>query len=423
MIEIQYSPLPHQRSFHRNPSPYRLFRGGVGSGKTLCGAAESIKLAVGNPACDGMIVAPTWGILHRTTLRAFRSLLPRRAIAHESKSERYIELKNAARIYYGSADRPDTLEGANLAWAWGDEGRYWDKEAWEILLARVREPRAKRRSIVMTSTPAMNWLYDCWGRGMEGYAEIAAPTEQNPYLPPEYIDTLRRSYSAGLYRQYVGGEWIAAEGSVFPEFDDSIHLVDGLAPPLGASVDLAVDLGIRRPAVVYLQHFERCRWHGGGECIHVVGEFHPNECHTEQLVFEVRHDLQRRGWRAGTMYIDPAGANRDVQTGRKDLEVLEAGGFQAEYSYDPVMRSVGAGIDHVRSLLKPVIGLPRLYLDASLGSPDADRRGVVAGLRRAEFDSKKNVYQKDGELDHALDALRYGVTHLISPVSRGVEVC
>ena len=425
---IPYKPLPHQRRFHDDRTPYRLLRGGVGSGKTLAGAAESIRLAIANPQCDGLIVAPTWGILHRTTLRTFVQLLPKPLLARQAKSERYLQLVNGSRVYYGSADRPDTLEGANLAWAWGDEGRYWSREAWQILIARVRAPSAQHRSIVVTSTPSMNWLYDVWGEQRIGYADHNASTADNPYLPAEYDAALRRSYSEALYRQYAGGEWGIGEGQVFPEFDTAIHCCPGLTPGANATVDLAIDLGVRRPAVVYLQGFNRdsrCPIHTDNtECVHIVGEFLPNDCPTYQLAWEIRYDLQRRGWLPGVAYIDPAGANRDIQTGRRDVEVLEGAGFRVEYSHDPVMRSVGVGTEHLRALLRPVEGSPKLYIDSHLAEKSASPRGIVRAFARAEKDEKREgrTYRKDGELDHVLDCLRYGVNHLIAPVGRGIEV-
>ena len=55
---------------------------------------------------------------------------------------------------------------------------------------------------------------------------------------------------------------------------------------------------------------------------------------------------------------------------------------------------------------------------------DASPRGIVRALARAEKDEKKEgrTYTKDGELDHVLDCLRYGATHLIAPIARGIEV-
>jgi len=40
-VTLNYSPLPKQRALHEDRATVRLFRGGVGSGKTRAGAAEA----------------------------------------------------------------------------------------------------------------------------------------------------------------------------------------------------------------------------------------------------------------------------------------------------------------------------------------------------------------------------------------------
>jgi hypothetical protein len=65
-----------------------------------------------------------------------------------------------------------------------------------------------------------------------------------------------------------------------------------------------------------------------------------------------------------------------------------------------------------------------LYIDSHLSEKSASPRGIVRAFARAEKDEKREgrTYRKDGELDHVLDCLRYGVNHLIAPVGRGIEV-
>lgn len=111
-----------------------------------------------------MIVAPTWSLLHRVTLRAFydhaarRGACPREWIRSLHRGERYLLLWNGARVYFGSADRPETLEGTTLAWYWADEPRYYPEEADRVLVGRLRDVRARALCALYTSTPAPGWL-------------------------------------------------------------------------------------------------------------------------------------------------------------------------------------------------------------------------------------------------------------------------
>jgi len=238
-LVIPYKPRAEQKPFHKNTSRIRLLRGGVGAGKTIAGAAESIRLALENPACDGMIVAPSYHLLERVTIRTFLKLLPKSLIRERRKVDRYVELINGTRVYFGSADRPETLEGSNLAWAWGDEARYFSREAWEVLLARVRAPNAPRQSIILTTTPSRGWLQQQFENTDADVAQFIVPTASNHYLPPEFLATLKASYSDALFRQYVGGEWGTLEHAVFPEFSRDRHIVD--LPISDAPVDVFFD--------------------------------------------------------------------------------------------------------------------------------------------------------------------------------------
>ncbi len=117
-----FEPTKSQAAYLASTARVAAMLGGYGSGKSRALAEKMLDLAAANPGCDGMLVAPTWGVLHKTTLRQFYDVsdpdagaCPRELVAEVNAGKRYIRLVNNARIYYASADRPGTLEGANLA--------------------------------------------------------------------------------------------------------------------------------------------------------------------------------------------------------------------------------------------------------------------------------------------------------------------
>ena len=409
-----YTPLPKHSLFHRSGMFIRLLRGGVGSGKTLAGAAESVWLSIENAGLDGMIVAPTWSILHRVTLRTFLALLPPSIIRSHRKVERFVELTNRSRIYYGSADQPATLEGSNLAWAWGDEARYWRREAWQILLARVRHPRAARRSIIITTTPSMGWLYDEFGSGVRADAfEVIVSSADNPYLPPSFVESLRSRYSAALFRQYVEGQWCLLEGAVFADFDQAHHIAPIEAID-GVEVHVGVDFGYRRSAAVFFQHIPYCYLHRAHDCIHVIDELLPDSTPTTILAEQIVGLYAARAWKRGVCYVDPAGAAHSIQVGYSDVQILESRGLSCAYTYQPELRYIPTGIELIRSKLRTRSGLASLFISARLTGAGHER-GIVASLIMSHYpearDGRPVVDEptKDGTYDHARDALRYGL--------------
>lgn len=416
MIEIPYDPLPHQEQFHRARAPVRLLRGGVGSGKTRAGAAEAIFLALDNPGCDGMIVAPSYLLLQRVTLRSLLTLLPKELLVRHAKSERFLELINGARIYYGSADRPESLEGSNLAWAWADEARYYDYESWVVLQARVRCPRAKRLSIVLTTTPAMGWLYDEFGSPRPDVVEVVASAKDNHHLPPDFVARLERSYDPALYRQYVEGAWVQLEGGVFPEFDEEVHISDPDIYVQNTRVSIAFDPGIQRAASLFFQHLPWCRKHGTQHCVHVLDEMMPSDTATIWLEREWRLRCYERGWEPGVCYLDAAGDSRSTSMGLSDVSVLQDAGWECVWTTDPFKRSIISGIQAIRGKLKPFEGPPSLYFHPRL-LDDPSERGVVRSIRESRYPDAKGGEKddlpiKDGLLDHSRDALRYAIVNL-----------
>ena len=66
-----YVPLPAQDRFHRSEAKFRLYSGGFGSGKSLCGCREAIYHALRYPGSFGMIGRLRFKDLETTTQRTF----------------------------------------------------------------------------------------------------------------------------------------------------------------------------------------------------------------------------------------------------------------------------------------------------------------------------------------------------------------
>lgn len=76
------------------------------------------------------------------------------------------------------------------------------------------------------STPeGYRFLYDRWVRNKrDGYEMVQASTLSNPFLPPDYVDSLRASYPAQLIEAYLNGKFVnLASGSVYSDFDRQLN--------------------------------------------------------------------------------------------------------------------------------------------------------------------------------------------------------
>lgn len=423
-VAFPYQPLKGQRFAHRHMRDryINLVRGGVGSGKTRFGVAETCRSCLHNSGKgqDTLIIAPTWSILHRTTLRRFLEQMPKAAIKQVHKNERWIRLRNGRFIWYGSADRPETLEGADVAFIWGDEARYYSKAAWDIIVARARVP-APRGGILLTTTPSMGWLYDEFGHLMaehEGrrYTKFRSSddpdkggyilrTEDNHHNDPRFLGRLRRMYSRTLYRAYVNGEWVHLEGSVYGDALDLMSLSGGTLRSFdvdpGSPVDLGFDPGLKGGWLFTQERYG---------CDYIIGQLMPTHLTTEETCQRAVRWLKDRGLHPGTVYMDPSGVSRNRGTMESDVKVVRRYFPHVWWAQDSVRRSVRYGIDLVRQRLLGYDGVRRLFVARDLYHQDGDNpRGVIAGLRGYVYSDRPGVEEpvKDDVIDHVMDCLRY----------------
>jgi predicted phage terminase large subunit-like protein len=199
-----------QRRFWASEARYRLFVGGVGSGKTRAGIVECFR----QPANSiGMVVAPTYTMLRDATLRTFLDLSRQASILVNFKQkEMMAELKGNRTILFRSGDDPDHLRGPNLGWFMLDEAAMLEQVVWQVMIGRLREHPS--RGWAVTTPRGKNWLYRTFNSG-KNYEIIKSSSKDNPYLPEGFIESLLDSYTAEWQAQEVEGEFLDPMGALF----------------------------------------------------------------------------------------------------------------------------------------------------------------------------------------------------------------
>jgi hypothetical protein len=410
------------------------FIGGYGSGKTEGGAHKSVQLACVNPGEEGMIVAPTYKMLVRVTRRAFERVAKRAGIIKRHwVADSLYELTNGSLVWYGSCDNPTSLEGSNLAWGWMDEARLAKRVAYEIMLGRMRVASAVLVQLVLTTTPkAGGWLQDEFDSNTPGRQIIRASSRENFFLKKGFIDNLLRTYSAAQVRAYVDGEFVTLTGSVYPEFDPLVHVVD-YEPDPDLPVIAGLDFGVRWPAVVYAQRLESHTMFGNVRAapgsIVVFDEDMIEGIATEGLGMRIVDWVNGSGLSIDWIACDPAGA---IMTARAAIEsggitdvtslrdVLRANGLgdiRLRYAYGTgsgALRSINTGIEKVRSRLLNARGDVGLFFARSM-QQKRSARGLLRAIPSFAYREGTSIPMRGesaNQIDHALDALRYLIRHL-----------
>lgn len=424
-----YRPTWTQFQFLESRAEFPGFFGGYGSGKTYAGAQKALRLALTNKGLPGIIVSPTWRMLKRTTLPTFKSICPEGLIADEKIQDGYIRLSNGSLVYCGSADHAGSLEGINLGWAWVDEARLVSREAFDVIVGRVRDRRATLLQTCVTTTPAMGWLSEFFD-GRAGRDSFHGSTRENAHnLAPGFIDRLLATYSKRKAEALVEGRFTVLTGAVYEDLDESRHRVEWRWTPKHRTA-IFMDFGVAAPAVIFAQVLTRQDWDANGRelpagAIVVFGEMTPDQTPTVRLMPQVKAFLAGRDVHA--LYCDPAGNAREQSTGIPQVETVREHlpGVDVRWSTDHASRWIPNGVALVQGALSPGDGsLPRLYIDGPLWTAPG-RRGLVKSMRgysypeRADGSQASDMPIKDGVYDHINDALRYGVTGVLRDAQAG----
>lgn len=398
---------PHhkQQEFHDSKVKFKAFIGGVGSGKTLAGAAEAVREAIDQPGSTGIISAPTYKMLKQATKETFRELLHPYAIARENKQDNIIELVNDSKIWFRSTDDPDKIRGIDASWFWFDEGAHTSGEAWDILIGRLREVGYNHRGWLTTTPKGFNWVYDKFAQNIsESYEWVKVSSEDNPWLDEDYITSMKADYSDRLVDQEIHGGFVGFEGLVYDAFNEDqniakMEMVEDAGERIWKvekgpteephtvafpEVIYAHDWGYTQPGVVLVIGVD------GDERFYVLDEYFRRRQTIQERVRHLSNTIVPK-YGSGMHICDPAEPDH--------VKTLQRSGFTAHAPDNNVL----PGIEEVSSRLKlQDDGRPRLLVRDTCNL-------TIDEFRKYRFKDESDDVEKAN--DHAMDALRYAAMY------------
>lgn len=245
-VEFEYRPLPIHAGFHTSGAYERALFGAFGSGKTYALCAEAIAWALEQPGIRGLITRKTVPELRDTTETVFFDILDdaiykageeKRAGGHV---ERFV-FPNGSEILFRSIDDWQKHKSLNVGFIAWDEADEFDEETYLGMSSRVRQrevtPMARRlgakeitrRGMWCASNPAgHNWLYRRFvdPKHKDRKGEFWRSTSfDNPYLPPEYLQSLL-DYPEAWVRRYVLCQFDDFAGQIYEDWGWDSHVID-----------------------------------------------------------------------------------------------------------------------------------------------------------------------------------------------------
>ncbi len=385
---MNYAPHKNQKIFHQKKQKYRAYVGGIGSGKTMAGCAETIKFIIENPGCLFVIAAPTYPMLRDATLRTFFDLCPRELIENYNSTENIIKFVNGSEVLCRSCEdvrNIERLRGTNLAGFWIDESALVPHMAWKVLIGRLRQSDMNLSAWITTSPKGFNWVYTEFAeKEREEYVLIPCSSRDNPYLTKGYIRDLEQSYVGVFARQEIEGEFVGFEGAVYSSFSRKIHIGEKTIPDMKYFV-AGVDWGYTNPSVILVVGIDK------QERAWIFEEFYRVNVLVEPELVEVAKQLNSK-YNIIQFYCDPSSPEHIQQFLNAGLNAKEGN------------NSVFAGINAVSSQLQIVGGEPLLHINQTCVHTISE----FENYRYPEGKEEKPLQENPLKLyDHAMDALRY----------------
>lgn len=375
-----------------------ILEGSVRSGKTYSSLILWAMWLAAHPENGRYLMAGrTLTSLRRNCLEPLNELLGEAHMRFSTAAKRAVifgrnvDLEGAANTLSENKIRGLTLTGAYL-----DEITLLPREFFVMLLSRLSVQGAQLFGTTNPDSPG-HWLKTEFldRRDELELYRLRFLLEDNTALPPEYIRSLKREYTGVFFDRFIRGDWVAAEGAVYPMFDPDAHVSENV--PALSGEWIGVDYGHTNPTC-----FLRL---GVGEGrVWVVDEYYHRADKTgAKSPRDYARDLSAfAGDAPGPVVIDPSAEGFILQL-KEDAPQLRI--RRAD-------NAVSAGIQLTGSALSA--GLIRIHPRC---------KNLIRELSGYRWDPKAQLAGQDKPIkhdDHACDALRYALMARRRDINRRV---
>jgi len=253
IVTLDYAPHAAQLEIHRaRDKRFRMVCTGRRFGKTLCLAAELLDRGGYEKGGDYAWVAPTYGVAERG-IEAFRTF-GFGFVQESGRAPCRVEFQGRdgfprTRIWFLSADNPDSMRGFGFQGVVIDEAAMIPADVWNYVL-RPTISQTLGWAMLVSTPMGRNWFYDLFTLGRDPaetkYASFTFPSKVSPYFPAEEWEEAREKYGERAFRQEYLAEFLEDGAGVFKGIDaclfDAGIEVSGQRPEVSRNVVIGCDV-------------------------------------------------------------------------------------------------------------------------------------------------------------------------------------
>ncbi len=411
-----------QVEFHKSTKRNRWVFGGNRTGKTECGAVETIWLSLGihpykknRQQTECWVVSLSQRVQKEVAQAKILKYLPKSYIkdiimtsGKKSDCENGIieciilknVFNNTSKIWFKSCEEGrEKFQGSSLDFVWFDEEP--PEDIYNECKMRVLD---KNGEIFGTMTPlkGLTFIYNQIYLNEQNDPEVFylfMSWNDNPYLNQKEIERLSSTMSKDEIESRKFGRFSMIDsGLVYTEFDPNIHIITPFEVDKSWYDIISIDPGLSNPL--------SCHWYAkdyDGN-IFVIAEHYEQNKTIEYHSNKIKEISSKLNWKktANGMIealIDSA-ANQKTLSSQKSVSDLF---YENGILVNPrVNKDVLSGISKVKTYLKNVEGKTKLYIFSCCTN-------LIREIKTYRWNGHDAPIKKD---DHALDELRYYIMNI-----------
>ena len=439
VIEMTHTYKPRgtaQRLFSLR-APEVLVSGPAGTGKSRSCLEKLHLAALLNPRMHGLIVRKTAVSLTSSALKTWREhVAPESLLAGDvewyggsSQEPAQYRYSNGSTISVAGMDKASKIMSTEFDMIYVQEATELDQEDWQSLLTRLRNGRMSFQQIIADCNPSYptHWLKKRCDSGRT--IMLNARHEENPVyfndameLTPQGDNYLQKldSLTGVTKERLYEGKWVAAEGMIFDDFKQDVHVLKNFTIPYDWPRYWAIDFGFTNPFVL------QCWAVDPDDRLYLYREIYQTrktvDQHAKAILAEVLDHKDK--WiepKPRAIICDHDAEDRATLRQELGLETV------------PAVKAVQLGIQAVQRRLrladdhKPRIYLlenSRVGLDGQLKEKNKPTC-LVEEIPGYIWDPSPNLSRAEEPLkenDHGCDAMRYMVAHMDLGKKSGIRI-
>ena len=301
----------------------------------------------------------------------------------------YLEGANDARA-------ESKIRGMTLQGAYCDELTLYGEDFFTMMLSRLSEPNAKLFATTNPDSP-MHWLNKQYieRRHKLSMMLMTFLIDDNTFLDPNYVEELKKEYVGVFYDRFIKGEWVLAEGRVYPGFSEIDNVTEDI--PEGGTYYISIDYGTLNP-------FSAGLWCvSDGKAVRIKEYYHSGRDTKRQLTDEEYHAALEKL----IQYTDSEGILQEYEIDRVVIDPSAASfiACMRRHGKFRVKHAVNTVIDGIRNVTS-MLNSQRLFIHSSC-------KDSIKEFGLYSWDDKAQEDKVIKENDHAMDDIRYFVNTIL----------